>query len=144
FKASLRRRTVQTPKPVVVLPPTSAGALTGPASFSARLRPYGLKRFPSWCDRILWRTINTGSASDLAFPSSAASVMSAATATKLISYQACENVLSSDHLPVKASFVVHAPLFEEGAIPIKSFTESCEVVISYLCCHLNLPQESTS
>eukprot|EP00897_Mesotaenium_endlicherianum_P010255 jgi/Mesen1/9258/ME000006S09258 len=58
------------------------------------------KRFPAWCDRILWRSL----------PGCAAS---------LKSYQSCPQVLTSDHKPVRA--VLELMTF---ALPIEHFSEA--------------------
>ena len=50
---------------------------------------YDAKRIPSWCDRVLWRSL-PGHASRLT----------------LVEYCACETVGSSDHKPVRATFAV--------------------------------------
>ena len=52
---------------------------------------YNLKRVPSYCDRVLFKSL-PGLESDLT----------------LIEYEACDDFISSDHKPVRAQFVMKA------------------------------------
>jgi hypothetical protein len=72
-------------------------------------RHYSKKRIPSWCDRILWRSIHDSM-------------------VQLKSYTRCEAMDSSDHLPVTAQFDMKVPLHP----PITAYSFAASIYLSNL------------
>ena len=58
-------------------------------------------RAPAWCDRVLWST------------------SCAKHTTRVLMYDSCHNVVSSDHKPIKFLAVVRNPLFRRAGQPRK-------------------------